>query len=47
MIITPSKRFLYRNTLNTNVYRWAIELSTYRIKFEFIKGAKYTTADLL
>ena len=34
----PLKQFLLKNTLNDKVNNWAIELETYRIKFEHIKG---------
>ena len=34
----PLKRFLLKNTLNDKVNNWAVELETYRIKFEHIKG---------
>ena len=43
----PLKKFLEKNTLNTKVNNWAIELSTFRIKFEYIKGIKNTLADTM
>ena len=43
----PLKKFLNKVTLNAKVNNWAIELSTYRIKFEFIKGSKNILADSL
>ena len=36
----PLKKFLSKNTLNTKVNNWAIEISPYRIQFEYIKGIK-------
>ena len=41
----PLKKFLHRNTLNTKVNNWAVEISPYRIHFEYIKGIKNTLAD--
>ena len=43
----PLKRFLQRNTLNSKVNNWAVEISPYRIKFEYIKGIKNTLADTM
>ena len=43
----PLKKFLSKNTLNTKVNNWAIEISPYRIKFEYIKGIKNTLADTM
>ena len=43
----PLKKFLEKNTLNTKVNNWAIEISPYRIKFEYIKGIKNTLADTI
>ena len=43
----PLKKFLEKNTLNTKVNNWAIEISPYRIKFEYIKGIKNTLADTM
>ena len=34
----PLSRFLLQNTLNDKVNNWAVELETYRIKFEQIKA---------
>ena len=34
----PLKKFLHKNTLNTKVNNWAVEISPYRIHFEYIKG---------
>ena len=36
-----------KNTLNTKVSNWAIEISPYRIQFEYIKGIKNTLADTI
>ena len=41
----PLKRFLAKNTLNSKVNNWAIEISPFRITFEYIKGIKNTLAD--
>ena len=38
----PLKRFLQRNTLNTKVNNWAVEISPFKITFEYIKGIKNT-----
>ena len=43
----PLKKFLQKNTLNTNVNNWAVELSSYKINFEYIKGIKNTLADTM
>ena len=43
----PLRKFLEKNTLNTKVNNWAIEISPYRIKFEYIKGIKNTLADTM
>ena len=43
----PLKKFLEKNTLNTKVNNWAIEISSHRIKFEYIKGIKNTLADTM
>ena len=34
----PFKRFLQWNTLNSKVNNWAVEISTFKITFEYIKG---------
>ena len=41
------KRFLQRNTLNTKVNNWAVEISPFKITFEYIKGIKNTLADTM
>ena len=43
----PLKKFLSKNTLNAKVNNWAIEISPYRIQFEYIKGIKNTVADTM
>ena len=43
----PLKKFLSKNSLNTKVNNWAIEISPYRIQFEYIKGIKNTLADTM
>ena len=34
------KKFLEKNTLNSKVNNWAVEISPFRIQFEYIKGIK-------
>ena len=41
------KHFLLKNTLNSKVNNWAIELETFNITFEHISGVKNTLADTL
>ena len=43
----PLKKFLQKNTLNSKVNNWAVEISPYTIKFEYIKGIKNTLADTI
>ena len=43
----PLKIFLQKNTLNSKVNNWAVEISPYRIKFEYIKRIKNTLADTM
>ena len=43
----PLKKFLRQNTMNTKVNNWAVELKSYNLKFEYIKGIKNTLADTL
>ena len=43
----PLKKFLAKNTLNSKVNNWAIEISPFRIMFEYIKGIKNTLADTM
>ena len=43
----PLKKFLVKNTLNSKVNNWAIEISPFCITFEYIKGIKKTLADTM
>ena len=43
----PLKKFLAKNTLNLKVNNWAIEISPFRITFEYIKGIKNTLANTM
>ena len=43
----PLKKFLAKNTLNSKVNNWAIEISPFFITFEYIKGIKNTLADTM
>ena len=43
----PLKKFLQKNTLNSKVNNWAIEISPFKVKFEYIKGIKNTLADTM
>ena len=43
----PLKKFLLKNTLNSQVNNWAVELETFNIKFEHISGIKNMLADTL
>ena len=43
----PLKKFLQKNTLNTKVNNWAVEISPYKIQFEYIKGIKNTLGDTM
>ena len=36
----PLKKFLRQNTMNTKVNNWAVELESYNLKFDYIKGIK-------
>ena len=36
----PLKKFLEKNTLNSKVNNWAVEISPFGIEFEYIKGIK-------
>ena len=47
MIICPLKKFLAKNTLNSKVNNWAIEISPFHITFKYIKGIKNTLADTM
>ena len=39
--------FLQKNTLNTKVNNWAVEISPYKIQFEYIKRIKNTPSDTM
>ena len=41
------KKFLVKNTLNSKVNNWAVEISPFRIMFEYIKGIKNTLANTM
>ena len=43
----PLKKFPAKNTLNSKVNNWAIEILPFRITFEYIKGIKNTLADIM
>ena len=43
----PLKRFLHKNTLNSKVNNWAIELDSFNIQLEHIKGQHNILADTL
>ena len=43
----PLKKFLAKNTLNSKVNNWAIEISPFCITFEYIKGIKNMLADTM
>ena len=43
----PLKKFLAKNTLNSKVNNWAVEISPFKITFEYIKGIKNTLADTM
>ena len=36
----PLQKFLEKNTLNSKVNNWAVEIEQHQIKFEYIKGIK-------
>ena len=41
------KKFLQKNMLNTKVNNWEVEISPYKIQFEYIKRIKNTLADTM
>ena len=43
----PLKKFLAKNTLNSKVNKWAVEILPFRITFEYIKGVKNILADAM
>ena len=43
----PLRKFLEKHTLNSKVNNWAMEISPFRTKFEYIKGIKNTLVDTI
>ena len=43
----PLERFLQKNTLNSKVNNWAMELEAFNIQFDYIKGSNNILADTL
>ena len=43
----PLKKFLEKNTMNSKVNNWAVELESQNITFEYIPGIRNTLADTL
>ena len=43
----PLKKFLEKNTLNSKVNNWAVEIESQNITFEYIPGIRNTLADTL
>ena len=43
----PLKKFLVKNTLNSKINNWAIEISPFHITFKYIKGIKNTLDDTM
>ena len=43
----PLEKFLLRNTLNSKVNNWAMELEAFNIQFDYIKGSNNILADTL
>ena len=43
----PLKKFLMKNTLNSKVNNWAVEILPFCITFKYIKGIKNTLADTM
>ena len=43
----PLKRFLHKNTLNSKVNNWAMELDLFNIQFKHIKGQNNVLTDTL
>ena len=43
----PLKKFLQKNTLNSKVNNWAMELESFNIQTEYIQGSKNVLADTL
>ena len=43
----PLEKFLHKNMLNSKVNNWAMELETFNIQFDYIKGSNNVLADTL
>ena len=43
----PLEKFFLKNTLNSKVNNWALELETFNIQFDYIKGSNNILADTL
>ena len=43
----PLMKYLAKNTLNSKVNNWAIEILPFQITFKYIKGIKNTLADMM
>ena len=43
----PLEKFLQKNTLNSKVNNWAMELEAFNIQFDYIKGSSKVLADTL
>ena len=43
----PLEKFLQKNTLNSKVNNWAMELEAFNIQFDYIKGSSNVVADTL
>ena len=43
----PLEKFLLKNTLNSKVNNWAMELDAFNIQFDYIKGSSNVLADTL
>ena len=43
----PLKKYLAKNTLNSKVNNWVVEISPFKITFEYIKGMINTLADTM
>ena len=43
----PMEKFLQKNTLNSKVNNWAMELEAFNIQFDYIKGSNNVLADTL
>ena len=43
----PLEKFLHKNTLNSKVNNWAMELEAFNIQFDYIKGSNNILTDTL